>query len=227
MSSLDQKTTEQISELISAARMRNKVLNEWGLGQRIRRGTGIVVLLDGEPGTGKTQTAEVIAAELNLNVARVDVASLVDKYIGETEKNLSRIFTTVRPDVSMLLFDEADSLFARRSQEGKGANERYSNMNINLLLGLVERYGGITVLTTNLKKAIDPAFERRFTYKIRFSLPEKTRTRAHLALPLARTNPERGGDRLRVARREWSSRAARSKTLSFWLPLKPCILTNS
>jgi ATP-dependent 26S proteasome regulatory subunit len=169
---VDDDTHEQILEIIAAARHRRVVLNEWGVGARIQRGTGIVVLFDGDPGTGKTHAAEVIASTLGLSLVRINIASIVDKYIGETEKNLTEIFSSARPDTSLLLFDEADSLFSKRTSDVSKSTDRYSNMNINVLLQLIERYEGVAVLTTNLKKAIDPAFERRFTYKIHFNLPD-------------------------------------------------------
>jgi len=169
---LDQERRDQLVELITAAQNRRRVLYEWGLSGRIHRGTGIVALFDGEPGTGKTHAAEVVAAELGLNLVRINIASIVDKYIGETEKNLTRIFAEARPDLNVLLFDEADSLFSKRTSEMSRSTDRYSNMNINVLLQLIERYEGIAVLTTNLKQAIDKAFERRFTYKIHFQMPE-------------------------------------------------------
>lgn len=169
---LEDDTFRIIEEIISAARYRRMVLKDWGLEQRIRRGTGIVALFDGEPGTGKTHSAEVIAGELGLSLVHVKIAGIVDKYIGETEKHLTQLFEEVRSDLSVLLFDEADSLFAKRSTSAEKSNERYSNMNINVLLQLIERYEGVTLLTTNLKKAIDPAFERRITYKLHFDMPE-------------------------------------------------------
>lgn len=170
---VDADIERQVREIISAVHSRRMVLESWGIGQRIRRGTGVIVLFDGEPGTGKTHCTEVIASELNLSLVRINIASIMDKYIGETEKNLTKIFERARPDVSLLLFDEADSLFSKRTQKMERSTDRYSNMNINVLLQLIERYEGITVLTTNLKKAIDPAFERRFTYKIHFKMPER------------------------------------------------------
>ena len=104
---------------------------------------------------------------------RINIATMVDKYIGETEKNLTTIFEQARPDMQLLLFDEADSLFTKRTSNVSKSNDRYSNMSINVLLQLVERYEGVSILTTNLKNAIDPAFERRITYKVYFPMPKK------------------------------------------------------
>ncbi len=163
----------KIKQIIGSAKNRRRVLYEWGLSKRIRRGTGVICLFDGEPGTGKTHSAEAIAQTLGLQLMRVNIASMVDKYIGETEKNLTKIFEQARPDMSLLLFDEADSLFTKRTSNVSKSNDRYSNMSVNVLLQLVERYEGVSVLTTNLKNSIDPAFERRITYKIYFGMPKK------------------------------------------------------
>ena len=164
---------EKIQQIIGSAINRRRVLYEWGLSRRIRRGTGVIALFDGEPGTGKTHSAEAIAHELGLSLMRVNIATMVDKYIGETEKNLTMIFEQARPDMQLLLFDEADSLFTKRTSNVSKSNDRYSNMSVNVLLQLVERYEGVSILTTNLKNAIDPAFERRITYKVYFPMPKK------------------------------------------------------
>ena len=164
---------DKIKQIIGSARNRRRVLYEWGLSRRIRRGTGVIALFDGEPGTGKTHSAEAIAKSLGLSLMRVNIATMVDKYIGETEKNLTTIFEQARPDMQLLLFDEADSLFAKRTANVSKSNDRYSNMSVNVLLQLIERYEGVSVLTTNLKNALDPAFERRITYKIYFPMPKQ------------------------------------------------------
>lgn len=163
----------KIHQIIGSAINRRRVLYEWGLSRRIRRGTGVIALFDGEPGTGKTHSAEAIAKTLGLSLMRINIATMVDKYIGETEKNLTTIFEQARPDMQLLLFDEADSLFTKRTANVSKSNDRYSNMSINVLLQLVERYEGVSILTTNLKNAIDPAFERRITYKVYFPMPKK------------------------------------------------------
>ena len=163
---------EQIEELIGAIRTRNEVLDEWGVGHRLSRGRGISALFDGEPGTGKTMAAEVVAYEVGLPLRRVNIASLVDKYIGETEKNLHRLFLEARSSSYILLFDEADSLFGSRT-DVKGSNDRYANLEVNVLLQLMEEHGGIVLLTTNLKKNVDQAFLRRLGYKVTFDMPEE------------------------------------------------------
>jgi SpoVK/Ycf46/Vps4 family AAA+-type ATPase len=161
----------QVIEIIDAVSAQSVVFREWGFGKKFNKGRGLSALFDGEPGTGKTLSAEVIAAELGLALLRVNVANIVSKYVGETEKNLTRVFTEARGTQSVLLFDEADSLFAKRV-EVKDANDRFANMEINTLLQLIERYDGLVILTTNLKTAIDPAFERRLSFKLNFPFPE-------------------------------------------------------
>jgi len=168
---VDTDTRGQIEEVIGAIRCRRTVLDGWGMGRRLSRGVGISALFDGDPGTGKTMAAEVIAREVDLPLRRVNTATLVDKYVGETEKNLQRVFGEARGGGYILLFDEADAVFASRS-DVNGANDRYANLEVNVLLQLMEEHPGITILTTNLKRNIDPAFLRRITYKIQFALPE-------------------------------------------------------
>jgi SpoVK/Ycf46/Vps4 family AAA+-type ATPase len=179
------ETEDKVREIIAAVNNRRKVLDGWGLREHIRRGYGIVCLFDGDPGTGKTLAAEVVANEVGLTLLRVNVSSIVDKYIGETEKNLTRIFEQVRADVNLLLFDEADSLFSKRTEVSR-STDRYSNMEINVLLQLIENYDGVTILTTNLKKAIDSAFERRIAFKVNFPMseaPERARIWQHFLPP--------------------------------------------
>jgi hypothetical protein len=161
----------QVEEIVAAAALRPRVLHEWGLKARLKRGLALTCLFDGEPGTGKTLCAEVIASEMGLRLWRVDLSGIVDKYIGETEKNLTRLFAQAKPDLHVLLFDEADSLFAKRTQQIERSTDRYSNMDINALLQLIERFEGVAVLTTNLKRNLDPAFERRISFKVHFPMP--------------------------------------------------------
>ncbi|MGM0574802.1 MAG: ATP-binding protein [Myxococcota bacterium] len=168
---------DQVREIIEAVAAQQIVFREWGFGRRFNKGRGLSALFDGEPGTGKTMAAEVIAAELGLGLYRVNVANVVSKYIGETEKNLTRVFAEARSAHAVLLFDEADSLFSKRV-EVKGSNDRFANMEVNTLLQLIERYDGLVLLTTNLKSSLDEAFERRLSFKIQFPFPdEETRAR--------------------------------------------------
>ena len=164
-------TRDRLKHIVDAIKVHRKVLDQWGFGNIIHRGTGIVCLFDGEPGTGKTLSAEVMANETGLRLNRVDVSTIVDKYIGETQKNLAKIFSQADPRGELLLFDEADSLFSKRTDVSK-SNDRYSNMEINVLLQLIERYDGIVVLTTNLAKQMDEAFERRIMFKVSYKLPD-------------------------------------------------------
>jgi SpoVK/Ycf46/Vps4 family AAA+-type ATPase len=168
---LSDDTAAQITEVLDAARSRSVVFREWGFGEKLTRGTGLSALFDGESGTGKTLCAEILAAELGLTLYRIQVANVVSKYIGETEKNLTRIFKEADDSHCLLLFDEADSLFTKRT-EVKSVQDKYANMEVNVLLQLMERYDGLVLLTTNLKKGIDQAFERRLSFKINFPFPE-------------------------------------------------------
>jgi SpoVK/Ycf46/Vps4 family AAA+-type ATPase len=177
---LDEDTLGTVQDIIEAARVRETVFDEWGFAAKNNRGRGLSILFDGEPGTGKTLCAEVLAAEMGLPLYRVSMANIMSKYVGETEKNLQKIFDEARGSRSILLFDEADALFSQRV-EVKGANDRFANMEVNVLLQLMEGHDGICVLTTNLKKGIDKAFERRLTFKLHFPFPdEETREKLWL-----------------------------------------------
>jgi hypothetical protein len=152
-------------------RQRIKVYQEWGFGKKSQRGLGISALFAGSSGTGKTMAAEVLANELNLDLYRIDLSAIVSKYIGETEKNLGRVFDAAETGGVILLFDEADSLFSKRS-EVKDSHDRHANMEINYLLQRMEDYRGLSVLTTNLKGAIDQAFMRRIRFVLNFPFPD-------------------------------------------------------
>jgi AAA+ superfamily predicted ATPase len=167
---LPAETRAEIVELVGAIRARSCVLHHWKL-SRGDRGRAISALFDGDSGTGKTLACDVVAAEVGLPLMRVDVATLVDKYVGETEKNLTRVFEEARARGGILFFDEADALFGSRT-DGSRAQDRYANLATNLLLQLMERFTGVVLLTTNLKRNIDPAFMRRITYKVYFDTPE-------------------------------------------------------
>jgi AAA+ superfamily predicted ATPase len=163
----------KLREVVAHARHRELVFDEWGLGDKMTYGGGLSCLFSGPPGTGKTMMASVLARELGREVWRVDVSRLVSKWIGETEKNLARVFDEAARAQVVLLFDEADSLFAKRTQV-RGANDRHANMEVNFLLQKMESHPGITVLTTNLFKGIDEAFLRRIRFKISFDAPNAT-----------------------------------------------------
>ncbi len=168
---LPRETRDEIVEIIGAIRSRREVHES--LGVRSARGRSISALFDGDSGTGKTLACEVIAVEVGLPLARVNVATLVDKYIGETEKNLSRVFEQATAHGGILFFDEADSMFGARTEVSR-AQDRYANLATNLLLQLMEDFSGIVLLTTNLKRNIDQAFMRRLTFKVYFDPPEST-----------------------------------------------------
>ena len=168
---LPKKVKDKIRSLIASVRNRRLIFEEWGFGARITKGRGICALFRGDSGTGKTLSAEIIANELGMTLYRVRIPAIVSKYVGETEKNLEKCFREAAASGALLLFDEADSIFSKRT-EVKDSNDRYSNMEVNLLLQEVERFEGVVILTTNLDAAIDDAFERRLNHKIDFPFPE-------------------------------------------------------
>ncbi|MFB7057315.1 ATP-binding protein [Streptomyces vinaceus] len=161
----------QLRELALRARHRDRVLGDWRLSAGGGRGHGVLGLFAGESGTGKTLSAEVVAAELGLDLYVVQLSSVVDKYVGETEKNLERIFTEAGRTDAVLLFDEADAVFGKRS-EVKDAHDRYANMESAYLLQRLESFDGIALLTTNLRANIDEAFTRRLDLVIDFPFPD-------------------------------------------------------
>ena len=161
----------RIRELISAISSRRRVFEEWGLRRRTGGASGMVALFSGASGTGKTMAASVIAGEIGLDLYRIELAGIVSKYIGETEKNLDRIFAAARKANCILFFDEADALFGKRS-EVKDAHDRYANIEVAYLLQKIENHDGIVILTTNLAKSIDQAFTRRMQFIIEFPRPD-------------------------------------------------------
>jgi ATPase family associated with various cellular activities (AAA) len=147
------------------------VYDAWGFAAKGARGLGISALFAGESGTGKTMAAEVLANELHLDLYRIDLAATVSKYIGETEKNLKRIFDAAEDSGAILLFDEADALFGKRS-EVKQSHDRYANIEVSYLLQRMEAYRGLAILTSNLKNALDTAFLRRLRFVVQFPFPD-------------------------------------------------------
>jgi len=168
----------QLRELAGRARHRDQVLGGWRMGGRSVRGRGITALFAGESGTGKTLSAEVIANELGLDLYVIDLSTVVDKYIGETEKNLDRIFTEADRVNGVLLFDEADAIFGKRS-EVRDARDRYANVEVAYLLQRMERFDGLAVLTTNLRANLDESFTRRLDVLVDYPEPDRD---ARLAL---------------------------------------------
>ena len=195
---LEESTREQLVSVIEAAWYRRTVLDEWGFGELLHRGTGIACLFDGEPGTGKTLSAEIVAAHLGRALKRVAVGSVVDKYIGETEKNLARVFARTDPEREVLLFDEADALFAKRTEVTRSV-DRYSNMEINALLQLVERHEGVVILTTNLKGADGPRLRAAHHVPCHVQPADCRHARRALVPPPAGARADRSRRRLRGA----------------------------
>lgn len=160
-----------LQEVAVQARHRKKVYHDWGFAGKGSRGLGISALFSGESGTGKTMAAEVLANELKLDLYRIDLSQVVNKYIGETEKNLKRIFDAAEEGGAILLFDEADALFGKRS-DVKDSHDRYSNIEVSYLLQRMEAYSGLAILTTNLRSAIDKSFLRRIRFVVQFPYPD-------------------------------------------------------
>ena len=152
-------------------RHRDRVLSDWGYEKTVARTQGLKVLFAGESGTGKTMAAQVLGAELGLDLYRVDLATVVSKYIGETEKNLERIFSAADGSNAILFFDEADALFGKRS-EVSDSHDRYANIEVAYLLQRMEAYDGAVILATNYKRNIDDAFIRRLDFVVDFPFPE-------------------------------------------------------
>jgi hypothetical protein len=170
-------TRRRLRELALRARHREQVLGQWGMRPGGGRGRGVIALFAGESGTGKTMSAEVIAADLGMDLYVVDLSTVVDKYIGETEKNLERIFTEASAVNAVLLFDEADAIFGKRS-EVKDAHDRHANIESAYLLQRMESFDGIAVLTTNLRANLDEAFTRRLDVVADFPVPDAGQRRA-------------------------------------------------
>ena len=170
---LREDVSDRISELLSVVKHQDLVMGEWGFGRRVDYGRALSALFSGPPGTGKTMIAGLIAKELGLELFRVDLSRVVSKWVGETEKNLGLAFDEAKNAHAILLFDEADALFGKRT-EVKSANDRYSNLETNYLLQRIEAFEGIVLLTTNREPQIDEAFRRRLRFHIDFPTPNET-----------------------------------------------------
>lgn len=168
---LPETQKETLKQIAAHLQQRARVHGDWGFAGRYSRGLGVAALFAGSSGTGKTMAAEVIAGVLQLDLYQVDLAGVVSKYIGETEKNLRRIFDAAEQTGAVLLFDEADALFGKRS-EVRDSHDRYANLEISYLLQRVEAYRGLAILTTNMKQALDPAFLRRMHFMVQFPFPD-------------------------------------------------------
>ncbi|WP_407550332.1 ATP-binding protein [Streptomyces sp. Pv4-95] len=172
---LAERQLKILQEVVAHVRQRSTVYQDWGFAKALRSGLGVTALFAGGSGTGKTLAAEVMAKELGLDLFIIDLSQVVSKYIGETEKNLSRVFDAAERGGALLLFDEADALFGKRS-EVKDSHDRYANLEVSYLLMRMEAYRGLAILTTNMKKALDSAFMRRIRFVVDFPFPgEKER----------------------------------------------------
>ena len=191
---LDERSEAQVRELVDRVRHRWTVLDEWNMRPGGARGRGVTALFAGESGTGKSMAAEAIAGELGVPLFSVDLASIIDKYIGETEKNLEEVFRAVENDDGVLLFDEADALFGKRS-DVSDARDRYANIEVAYLLQRIESFDGLAILTTNLRANLDEAFQRRLDAIIDFPEPDAAAReliwrRAFAGFPDALTDPD-------------------------------------
>lgn len=175
---LPSEETELLRQIAAQVRERSQVYDNWGFRARMNRGLGVNALFAGESGTGKTMAAEVIANDLRLDLYRIDLSAVVSKYIGETEKNLRRLFDAAEDGGAILFFDEADALFGKRS-EVKDSHDRFANIEINYLLQRIESYRGLAILATNLKSSLDRAFLRRLRFIVNFPFPSQSE-RKHL-----------------------------------------------
>ena len=170
---LEPDTRRRLEELVAHVALQDVVLDGWGFRRRLPRGQGVAALFAGPPGTGKTMAAEALAAALGQDLYRIDLSAVVSKYIGETEKNLAVAFAEAERASAVLLFDEADALFGKRT-EVRDAHDRYANLEVNYLLQRVETFTGLAILATNRGSAIDDAFLRRLRFSIRFQVPDRS-----------------------------------------------------
>ncbi len=189
-----------VERIVGAAKVRSTVLSEWGLEARLPHGTGIACLFEGAPGTGKSMTAEAIAHALDRPLLLCNVPSVLSKWVGDTAKNLEDLFRSAREQRAVLVFDEADAIFAKRVPI-RSSNDRFANADSAALLAMLERHEGVVILTTNLAAEIDPAFQRRLLVHVRFEAPDargrEAIWRALLAPPLP---VARDGDAVELAR---------------------------
>jgi SpoVK/Ycf46/Vps4 family AAA+-type ATPase len=169
---LPEDRMRQLHAIASRLRFRSIVHRDWDLGKKLARGRGLSVLFSGPTGAGKTMAADVLASELSLHLFQIDLSTVVSKYIGETERNLSAIFHEAELSQSLLFFDEADALFGKRT-EVKDAHDRYANIEVNYLLQRIEQYEGLVVLATNFQKNLDEAFLRRLHHVVEFPFPDE------------------------------------------------------
>ena len=196
------ESMKEFERILAAARTHETVMVDWGFADHLTTGKGVCVLFDGPPGTGKTFAAEVLANELHRPLKRVHMPNLVSKWVGETGENIAKLFDAARTSNAIMLLDEADALISKRTEQSSKSTDRYANMEINILLQEIECYDGISILTTNLPKSLDPALERRIQFRITFKAPNETE-RVHLwhSLIPSRTPVDPAVDFNRIARR--------------------------
>lgn len=198
---LPKNTYSQLQEIAAQVIHRPKVYEVWGFGEKLSRGRGISALFAGPSGTGKTMAAEVLANHLKLDLYRIDLAGVVSKYIGETEKNLRKVFDAAEQCGAILFFDEADALFGKRT-EVKDSHDRYANIEVNYLLQRMEDYRGLAILATNRKSALDHAFMRRLRFLVEFPFPDANNRRLIWEKAFPPRTPMDGLDYARLARLE-------------------------
>ncbi len=196
---LPEPQMQALRQLADQVRHRMQVHESWGFADKGRRGLGVSALFAGASGTGKTLAAEVVARDLDLDLYRIDLSAVVSKYIGETEKNLARVFDAAEEGGAFLLFDEADALFGKRS-EVKDSHDRYANIEIGYLLQRMEAYQGLAVLTTNLKSTMDKAFQRRLRFIVSFPFPDAAQREAIWRRAFPAKTPTEGLEAARLAR---------------------------
>jgi SpoVK/Ycf46/Vps4 family AAA+-type ATPase len=163
---------DSLKEFVSRVRHRRTVYERWGYDKKLTSARGVTALFTGSPGTGKTLVASAIAKDLGLDLYRVDLARVVSKWIGETERNLASVFDAAEDGQAVVLFDEADSLFTKRT-EVKSSVDRYANLEVNYLLQRLDTFEGIAILTTNFGGGIDAAFKRRLSFRLTFPFPDE------------------------------------------------------
>jgi len=201
-----------LRDLARQVRHRAQVYEDWGFARTSSRGFGVTAMFAGESGTGKTMAAEVLADDLGLDLYRIDLSAVVSKYIGETEKNLRALFDAAEAGGAVLLFDEADALFGKRS-DVKDSHDRYANLEVAYLLQRMEGYRGLAILTTNLRSNVDRAFLRRLRFVIQFPFPEEVLRRRIWARAFPADTPTEGLDPVALARMQVSGGAIRSIAL--------------
>ncbi|MGW3405932.1 AAA family ATPase [Streptomyces zhihengii] len=210
---LAERQARVLREIVAHVRQRPVVHQDWGFADTLRRGLGVTALFAGGSGTGKTLAAEVMARELGLDLFVVDLSQVVSKYIGETEKNLRKVFDAAERGGALLLFDEADALFGKRS-EVKDSHDRYANLEVSYLLMRMEAYRGLAILTTNMKQALDTAFMRRIRFVVDFPFPGESERAEIWRRVLPARAPAKGIDPALLARLTVAGGSIRNIALS-------------